>query len=61
MSINSPLRGYALKKAHGATVNSSTTTFPEPRCDSNSLLIIAARSRSWELPGRPGPTSVQIV
>ena len=34
------------KKAPGARLNSSTMTLSAPRCDSNSFLIYAARSRS---------------
>lgn len=60
-SAKSAPMGSAPKKAPGARVNSSTTTFPAPKCDSNSFLIMTARSRSWELPGKPGPTSEQIA
>ncbi len=53
--------GYGLRKPPGATANSSTATLSAPRCDANSLAMMAARSRSWGLPGRPGPASAQIV
>jgi hypothetical protein len=61
ISMKRVLMNCEPKRAPGARVNSSTTTFSAPRCDSSSFLIIAARSRSWELPGKPGPTSAQIA
>jgi hypothetical protein len=61
ISVKSALMGVQPKKAPGATANSSTRTCSAPRCDSSSFAIMAARSRSWELPGKPGPTSVQIA
>ena len=61
ITMKTALTGREPKKALGATVNSSKTTFPAPKCDANSFFMIVARSRSWALPGKPGPASVQMV